>query len=490
MKMYRPPSKRRQLIQRTVVYGAMSLSVVALVTVLVFIMLGYQLNRNDGKIEQGGLVQFDSHPSGVTVAIDGMAFGSRTPSKTTMTAGQHYIAMTRSGYNKWEKSVSVFPGSVLWLNYTRLVPNELKPASVATFPVVTSTAVSPDSKWMVLKDDPATPVIHLTDLSQEAIKITNVELPASSYAQPDVGKTQTFTFEKWDADSKYVLMKHTYNDSKVEWLVVDPHAPAQTKNLTAVFNMDISRLVFSGNNGTILYAQTGMDIRKVDLGAMSISRPLISNVAEFGLYDNSTLTYTTLIDPTTKKRSVGYYDDGSKKQYTLRTYSDDGVTPLRFVLGKYFGDMYEIIAHGDAVDIFKGDLPSEAKPSSLNTVMRMNVPGGVQHLAAVTEGRFIVAQNEGTYHVYDLELKKATSTTLKGTSPVSRELRWLDSYMVWSDRDNMLRLYEFDGANQHDVMPVVSGLSATLSPNSKYIYGITKTADGLYHLDRVQMILS
>ena len=84
---------------------------------------------------------------------------------------------------------------------------------------------------------------------------------------------------------------------------------------------------------------------------------------------------------------------------------------------------------------------------------------------------------------------KNTTTLLKGTSAVTNELQWLDKYHIWSDRDGILRLYEFDGANQHDIMTVVPGMSAALSPNGKYLYGITKSADGVHHLSRVQMII-
>jgi hypothetical protein len=61
---------------------------------------------------------------------------------------------------------------------------------------------------------------------------------------------------------------------------------------------------------------------------------------------------------------------------------------------------------------------------------------------------------------------------------------------MWSDRDGTVRLYEFDGANQQDIMQVQPGFEAALSPNSKYLYGITKASDGSYHLTRVKLILS
>jgi hypothetical protein len=95
-----------------------------------------------------------------------------------------------------------------------------------------------------------------------------------------------------------------------------------------------------------------------------------------------------------------------------------------------------------------------------------------------------------SYAVYDLEIKRETVTQLKGATPdVSRQLAWIDGYMPWSDREVMLRLFEFDGANQHENMPVVSGQAVTLSRNGTYLYSVGKAADGQYQLQRVRLIL-
>lgn len=490
--MYHPPSKRKQLMQRIIVYGFMSAATLGLVAVLVSVMLGYQFNRSDGRIEQGGLVQFDSRPTGANVTIDGTSFGSQTPSKTTMTSGQHFITMERSGYKKWQKSVVVVPGSVLWLNYGHLIPNDLAPANVATLTGIASSIPSPDDKWMAIKEDASTPSIRMADVSGETVKTSLLEVPTDKYTHPSAGKAQNFSLEKWDPESRYVLVKHTYDDVKTEWIVVDTQNIAQTKNITTLLSVNASKVVFSNANSQVVYAQIGNDIRKIDLGAATLSRPLVTNVADFSLYDRSIITYATLIDPTTKVRSVGYYQDGANKPQTVRTYTDDGTAPLHFVVSKYFGDTYMAISYSGVTSIVKGDLPTEksTNTSPLKVTATMTIPdASVQYLSILTSGRFVVAQSGPTFMVYDIELQKATSTTLKGVSEFTKEISWLDNYNLWGDRDGMLRMYEFDGANQHDIMSVVSGQGATLSPNAKYLYGITKSDDGQFHLSRVKLIL-
>lgn len=489
--MYHPPSKQKQVIQRIVVYGLMSLSVVALVTLLVFVMLGYQFNKADGKIEQGGLVQFSSTPSGANVGIDSKSFGTQTSARTTMTSGSHFITMNKTGYRQWQKTVSVVPGSVLWLNYTRMIPTTLKPTTVASYGMVSDSNVSPDRKWLAIKEDPTTATIRMENISSSTAKASVLDLPPASYTAPSEGQTQSFAIAQWDPSSRYLLVKHTYNGAKTEWLVVDIQHAETTKNMTTLLGFDAMNVMFSNTDNNVLYGLVGHDLRKIDLGAVTLSGPLVTNVAEFSLYQNSTIVYTTLPDPTTHARTVGYYSEGANKPRTIRSYADDGQLPLHIALGSYYSDSYVAIAYGDNVEVLTGDLPrSDASDAStLRMVTTMTVPSGVLNLSIITNGRFVVAQTATGYAVYDLELKKTTTTVLTGPAVTTEKLHWLDNYMAWSDRDGTLRTVEFDGANQQAIMPVTPGFSVTLSPDGTYLYGFLKTAEGKYELQRVRMIL-
>lgn len=487
--MYHPPSKRKQLIRQVAVYTAMSVTIVVAVTALVLVMVGYNFNKKDGRIEQGGLIQFASSPSGAAVTIDGNVFGSQTPSKTTAFTGTHFVAMNKLGYKTWQKSVDVMPGSILWLNYARLIPTKLMPSSVMDFATVTSTASSNDNKLLAVKQDSTTPQIQLVNIADDKTPITTLTLPQTSYTAPSAGGTQSFTLDTWDPAGRYILVKHVYDDTKDEWLVVDSQDVSKTKNITTLLGIDASKVVFHGSNNRIMIAQIGTDIRQIDLDAATLSRPLVTNVAAFNLSEASTITYVTNFDETTSTRSIGYYKLGSDTPVTLRTYTE-GTLPLHIAVGTYFSDTYIAINHGDDVDILKGTLPETTiEKSSLSAVASYKIVGGSQWLTIHTDGRFVVAQNGGTYTTYDLELNKMTSTTLKGKTETTTQLKWLDGYTVWNDKESAVRLYEFDGANQQDIMPVVPGFSVTLNPDGSYLYGINKSATGTFQLQRVKLIL-
>lgn len=476
-------------MQRIAVYILMTISTLVLVVVLVFVMLGYQFNKADGRIEQGGLVQFGTQPAGATIAIDGADFGTRTPSRTTMLSGQHYISMKLNGYDSWQKSIDVLPGSVLWLNYARLVPQTLTPKNVEDFKAMTDTSISPDRRWLAVKDVASTPEIELLDISGDTVVMKKLPLPSAVLTAPAKGAKDSFTIEAWDPGSRYVLLKHAYGGSKPEWLVLDTRDAKNTVNVTQLLALDASSLQFSNSNSRVLYALTDGDVRKIDLDAKTISAPLVRDVAEFSLYDRATIVYTSRL--VNGQRTVGYYTDGANKPRMVRTYSDNGKAPLHLALGKYYSDTYVAVAYGDTVEIMTGSLPASdsVETSSLKSVATMNIPSGVQYLSIITGGRFVVAQHGAAYTVYDLELSKMTTTKLKSGKAPKEKLRWADGYHVVDDQSGTIRLYEFDGANQHDIMPVVPGYSIELSPSSRYLYGITKDTNGTYHLTRVQMIL-
>lgn len=489
--MYHQPSKRVQFWRRFASYGTTVLAVITLVTVLVFVILGYQFNRKDGKIEQGGLIQFASQPSGADITIDGLKFGARTSTKTTLASGAHYITMDRDGYQTWSKSVSLQPGSILWLNYTRLIPKNLPVETVASLPTVSSSLASRDQKWLIVATDAALPEFELSDISQQTPVVTKLALPATLYTAPPVGKAQHFTLIEWDKDSRYVLVRHTIDGGATEWLWVDTQSVDNSKNISTIFSVPIDSIRFSASSSQAFYALTNGDVRKIDLGAGTISRPLVSNVEDFELYKDNGIVFTTKLDVTTKQRSVGYVLDGDTAPHILQSMTDDGTTPYRLAIGEYFSDTYVVISYGTKLTVRSGTLPKTASDlgamQAVTTQLLKEVP---THLSMNTGGRFVLAEAPNSYAVYDLEVRKLSETPYKGTpSATQRPLGWIDGYMPWSDRDSMLRLYEFDGTNQHDIMPVASGQAVTLARSGAYLYAISPAADGHQSIERVKMIL-
>ena len=117
------------------------------------------------------------------------------------------------------------------------------------------------------------------------------------------------------------------------------------------------------------------------------------------------------------------------------------------------------------------------------------VPAGVSKLEMSSSGRFTYITLPDGYGVFDLEFNKFDQTTLVNAGESKPDIHFLDDYMMWSDTGGQLWFYDFDGANRQNIMPVVEGLSSSLSPNGKYVYAFAPTDDGGILLQRVRLIL-
>lgn len=489
--MYHPVSKQRQLFTRIVVYSGMTIAVVFLVALLILYMLGYEFNQEKGTIQQSGLLQYVTTPNGATIEVDGATLGSKSPTKSTVLPGSHTVVMWREGYETWRKSQTVRAGTLTWLDYARLVPKQRPVETVAQLSKAASSLASPTGRFMAVLPDATLPVIDFYDLTADTVKQTQLTLTDQDYAdakKPDV--THLFEFVEWDKGGRYLLLKHTHNGA-VEWLIVDRSDNTLQSNITATMDIPISDVHFSGTSGLLLFVLTGSDVRKVNLGEGTLSRPLASNVAEFNLYGTDLISYVTTYDEVTGYRTVGIVRDSDKEPIVLRHYVGDKTISLHVMTTRYFNQDFVVIGHGKNVSVLSGEFPDTTKTvaMSLFPFASFAFDSDIQWLQVSASGRFVVAQNGAKYVSYDLERKVLSPTATLAGSSEPKKLRWLDNYYVWSDGSDTLTMREFDGANEHAINAVAPGFDATLNPSEKYLYSIGKVGEG-YQLQRVKMILN
>jgi len=468
----------------------MSVSVIVIALFLIAIILGYRFDGKAGRIEQSGLVQYNSTPGGAQVTIDGIKLGARTATSNTVLPGSHTFVMQRDGYEVWQKTLNIQAGTLTALNYARLVPISRPVQSVKALPQLNQIKFSPKGRFALVHAVAASPDFTLYDLRNDnSVKQTVLTLPPESYSQATTeGVVHTFAITEWDSSGRYVLIEHMYNDA-VEWLILDTTDATATANVTQAFHMEFSQPHFSGTSGNVLFAISNGDIRKIDRGDGTVSRPLASHVQSYDLYSTDVITYTTVYDPTTGSRSVGLVRDGDKDPYVLRTTKSPQSVPLHVATARYFNQNYVVISEGTKVDVLAGDYPSSPDDTtSLRQFTSYTIDHAPDFLTMSYNGRFILSQTGDMYTTYDLERSTVSpENTMVGNGSAS-QLQWLDDFYLWSDRSDKLTIGEFDGTNQHTINSVASGFDATLSQNGTYLYSIGRTKDG-YTLQRVRMIL-
>lgn len=487
--MYRPPSKRKQAIRHALIYTGMTLSVIALVTGIVFFILGFRFDADNGRLEQGALLQFATEPSGATIAVDGKTITPRTPAKYSVLAGEHTFRMSKDGYETWSKTLDVKAGTLTWLNYARLIPVNRPVETVESYSSLAGMITSPDGKMILSITDASRPTMQLADIRSNDVKLSTVTLPAELYTDATTKDvSHTFTLGSWDTGGRYVLVNHTYN-GKSEWLVVDTRDVNASKNITRVLDIEITSPVFSGTNGSVVYALSAGDIRKLDLSAATISRSLVSGVTAFSLYDNTIITYEGKDATDSTKHVVGVYREGDSAPHVLRSVSVD--VPLKIATSRYFNQDYVAIAEGSRIDILRGSYPSSSSDdtTSLGIVSTVDFAPSTTHLSFSPKGDYVLAQTNASFVSYDVEHARV-NRSIVGQDPSAKvsPLRWIDDDHVWSDAEGQLTLREFDGANNTVISPAAMGFGSVISDNDTYMYSIGKTEGG-YQLQRVRLTL-
>jgi len=463
-----PNKKRRATAVRFFTYGVMTIATIAISIVCILLVLGYRFDFSHQTVSQGALVQYRSFPEGARITFDGQLLSFLTPGKRNVDAGKHTAVYQLKDYREWSKTLTVKAGELRWLNYARLIPQSITTTTVKEFPVVTSNIPSPDRKWMAIWGAADKPEVTIADLrDSKSPKLSTIALPAGSYTEV-AGQPHSFTLEEWDFAGRFMLVRHVVGD-KTEFLRLDRTRPQEVQNVTALLNVPISELHFSGTSGEVFYGVQGTDIRKFDINAKTISSPVASVVQDFNLYKTNSLGY---VRDDGDKRIVGVNIDGEKA--AVRSY--DITEPVLTDLSSYFSHYYVAIARGTRVDVVKD--PIGPAPDARKTVASFQVPVGAKWLQFSNNGRFVVAGSGSQFVTYDLETKETFSVNLPGSGTPEKPLQWLDDYYLVSSPDKNLRLSEFDGANQQVITDVEPGTNVTLTEDGKALLSIARTSRG------------
>jgi hypothetical protein len=482
-------SKRRQPIVRTVVYSFMTLTVIVIVSLLMLVVLGYSFDEKAGRLEQGGLLQFASVPQGATVTLDETRLGPRTNSKATVSAGNHSVSFDRDGYRSWKKSIVIKPAQIGWLNYARLIPQNITTESVREFPSLSGALASPQYNFMILHEFPDRPQFLIANIQGDTVRYDDIAVPSSVYTAPEPSKMHTFTIDSWSYDEQLIILRHNFDDNKEEWILLNRSAPARSLNINRLFAIEPSKVQFAGKGSQLLFAQVADTVRRLNIDNPSAQRTLATRVESFSSYDDKTVVFSALPDEN-NQRIVGYATPDSDNPQTIATYPNDGQL-LQAAVERYFNRYYVSILHGQQLSISTGSsLPiSNSTTSPLKLFAKLTTPVGALRLTMTDNGRFVMVQLPDGYSTYDIELQKYDKITWAIQSTAPRAISWLDRYIIWSDNGGKLRFYEFDGANQQNIMDVAEGYSVSLSPNEKYVYAIGKTADDKRELRRALLQL-
>lgn len=484
--MHKRQSRNRELIRRILVYAAMTVAMLSLLVVFTYRILGYQFNFATRTVERTGLVQYDSFPRGAAVTVDGERLSATTRTKGVVLPGVRQVSMSLDGYHDWQKNLDVKAGTVTWLDYARLVPIEKRVEDVQYMGDILSVRRSSDNRFMagVSRDAEGLyqfVLIDFRDSRQPRIVEQPLETSAMAGFLEEQAVEHSFGVEGWDESSRGLLVRHVYSGdvSGSEWFWIDRDRPQEMINISTLTNLSVVD-VRHGNDGEVYILQANGDLRKLTLSTGAVSRPLLSQVVSFDIYDGSTIYY---IGTQSNAVVAGLLRDGWSSPVIVRSASRAEGESLEIAVSRYFNQDTMVISEGASVLIYRGDLPTNAQQKDVFMekpfgVLTLNRP--LNHLSISENGRLVIAEDSQGFVSFDLELKLISQQVRKYDSlPVE----WVDRYHVWQiDEASNVLMQEYDGVNSHSLMAAARGYDVLLTQDGRFMYafgGDTEGRDGV-----------
>lgn len=456
-------SKRKRQAILFFTYGFMTLATLVISAICLLLLLGYRFDITDHTIEQGGLIQFRSLPAGANITFDNKQLGFRTPGKLDASVGAHTVTMQRQGYSSWSKSVQLDAGELLWLNYARLIPNQVKTTAVLPLAGTVQNALpTPDRRFVASLPEVSQPTIQFVDLrNKNSLTAKTITIPSDQLTVLD-GQSSTYKIAEWDFGSRFLLLMHQTGDI-YEYIRLDRTADdGAPRNITKEFNLPFRSMYFSGTSGNVLYALTQKDLRRIDTGSGSVSQPLVQDVETYRLYRENDIAFVAL---RADKRIAGVFL--GDKETIVRSVSAD--TPMLADIGRYYSHYYLALTTEKGVTVIKD--PAESSEASTRAYAELPIAThGKSWLDVSNSGRFILAGDAQAYTLYDLETENNYTVTFETSRDGADAASWIDDFYLVSSTSGTVKISEFDGQNRHDIASAAAGLPAFLSEDGKVMY--------------------
>lgn len=514
--------KRRQMIRVIIAEVGMVLSVIAIVVVAIMLAMGFFISGN-GQIEQSGLMQIHSLPTGATVELDGSTLFSRTNLSRTMPAGTHHLKLSRDGYDSWENDVKMYSGVLVRLYYPRLFLQDRtvelakdlgKEKELMSLDDLEFYQSSPERNY-ILYAQKGSSNWKMLDLRGDEVKETTFDLSGvlpgmiadekddqekedgetaaeakdAKTTQQGVNETVKYHFEgkieevKWSANEEKVLVRVAFEDKK-EWVLVNLRNIAESLNLTRTLGMTFERIDIIDGAAAQLFGLENHHLRSINVSSKSTSRVLLDQVADYAYNEGNVLYVTETIEKMGRKmREIGVYKNGEEDGTVIDEVFNDA--KVRLALARYYDEDYVCYVVGKKLKVRYGSLPSyrrEGGTVELKDLVERELEVVPQEFSLSSGNEYLVARAERKFMVTDLDMGEYYEY-----EAATAELKWLDASMMYAVQDGQITVWDFDGTNKRNLAESrkddedTKALNSVvmISPNNRWLYYLATDEDGL-----------
>jgi len=369
------------------------------------------------------------------------------------------------------------------------VPTDPKIETAATYSSIASVMASFDrSRFAVIEND-TQPTVTFSRVHDANVEHSSVTVPADKITTPSIAGSSRFSLAGWDYANKRVLVLHTYDDSKTEYLLVSKDSGDPARNISTEFGISIAELQYDPTDSNIAYVlTTNHDIRRLNLSTSTLSGPLVTNASSLVVAYNGWIGYATYPDAS-GIRTVGYVSKDKLTAKTVQTFTNMSGRSLSYTIASYYNELYQLVVAGDSATVYRAELPGSDSTDAIKskTIAKLSLAKDVAFAGfSPREQRFVYIQNGRDIVTYDLEL--SSIATVAPSAALNAKIGWLDDFHLLSTADGTIEFMDYDGTNMQTLARGASHAATLLAGNDKFFYYFTRDeAAGTVRLMRLSL---
>lgn len=452
-------------------YSAITLLAAAMTVALVLAAGGYDINRETGEIIQNGLVLTSSQPVSADVYVDGVDQDDPTSSRFSLPVGQYNFEFKRDGYYDWAKKVTIVGSDVVWLQYPRLIPTEIKTVNVQALKNVDMVSQTPDRKYLLIHEKKSVAKFSLFNTQDVESELAVVALPQVVFGtKPTVASK--FEVVDWAQDSRTLVIRHTLG-AETELIIFDVTKPQEAVNLSTLYKLPMTKLRFIDNSKDSLYALVNSSLRVVDVGAGTISTALINDVSQFDPQGGIVVALHSVKTKTT----ISVLEDNNVYKFTEL---EGPITEFIVKTAIFDGERYMAVADNvqDRTFIYQKilDTAKKAKGAELLSSLRST---DTKYLTFSLNSQFVLAQSGKNARLFDFDLEQKEAFTARQEITTKTQMTWVDGFHLnLIDQNSQSFIMDYEGANAHNLASVDGALGVFYRSDIEGLYFFTTDDKG------------
>lgn len=475
MEFIDPVLKQKKAKRLKIGYSLLSVLVGLATYILVATAMGYEVFQRDGQIIQNGIIFMDSRPIATDIYINGKKEDNATDARLILPEGEYEIVLKANGYKDWSKKILLSGGQVESITYPRLLPENLKTTDLKTYGSSNYGLISqsPNKRWILFQPEKKSLLLNIIDTTKPNSPQQELSIPPAVIGVAD-GKLGVVEIVEWADDNRHFLVKHIFENIPPAFIIIDKDDLTKSININSTFNVQPSKVSLVGGQieKVYIYLASGGILKTGDIKSKTVSDQLLDQVLDFKQINKERIMYVTTKNSSTGKVIVKATNE--EKEFLIGETDFDSTGKYYLDAGEYSGDWYYVIgtSQSEKVQVYRN--PQNFVTSSVDNtpnVLTTMRPGGIARNVSMSPGnRFIMAQGDSNFIVYDVVDKKSYKTTLSKVLDKDTVVEWVDDFILQYTTNSDLIFTEFDGTNQRQLKQVKSPLGGYIDGSFSRLY--------------------